>query len=35
MYAAILSIMIFSVLFIEALERVEVTLFRPEKRARS
>ncbi len=35
MYAAILSIMIFSVLFIEALERVEVTLFRPEKRATS
>ena len=35
MYAAILSIMVFSVLFIEALERVEVTLFRPEKRATS
>lgn len=35
MYAAILSIIIFSVLFIEFLERVEVTLFRPEKRARS
>lgn len=34
MYAAILSIMIFSVLFIEILERVEVTMFRPEKRAR-
>jgi ABC-type nitrate/sulfonate/bicarbonate transport system permease component len=34
MYAAILSIMIFSVAFIEVLERVEVTLFRPEKRAR-
>ena len=26
---------VFSVLFIEALERVEVTLFRPEKRARA
>jgi NitT/TauT family transport system permease protein len=35
MYAAILSIIVFSVLFIEALERIEVTLFRPEKRARS
>ena len=35
MYAAILSIILFSVLFIEFLERVEVTLFRPEKRARS
>lgn len=35
MYAAILSIIIFSVLFIEALERIEVTLFRPEKRARA
>ena len=35
MYAAILSIIVFSVLFIEALERVEVTLFRPEKRARA
>jgi NitT/TauT family transport system permease protein len=34
MYAAILSIILFSVLFIEVLERVEVTLFRPEKRAR-
>jgi NitT/TauT family transport system permease protein len=33
MYAAILSIMIFSVLFIELLERIEVTLFRPDKRA--
>ena len=33
MYAAILSIIVFSVLFIEVLERVEVTLFRPEKRA--
>jgi NitT/TauT family transport system permease protein len=31
----ILSIIVFSVLFIEALERIEVTLFRPEKRARS
>ena len=34
MYAAIFSIIVFSVLFIELLERVEVTLFRPEKRAR-
>jgi NitT/TauT family transport system permease protein len=34
MYAAILSIIVFSVLFIELLERVEVTVFRPEKRAR-
>jgi ABC-type nitrate/sulfonate/bicarbonate transport system permease component len=34
MYAAILSVIVFSVLFIEALEIVEVTLFRPEKRAR-
>ena len=33
MYAAIVSIIVFSVLFIEALERIEVTLFRPEKRA--
>ena len=33
MYAAILSIILFSVLFIELIERVEVTLFRPEKRA--
>jgi ABC-type nitrate/sulfonate/bicarbonate transport system permease component len=35
MYAAILSIMLFSVLFIEVLERIEITLFRPEKRARA
>jgi NitT/TauT family transport system permease protein len=35
MYAAIMSIMLFSVLFIEVLERIEVTVFRPEKRARS
>jgi ABC-type nitrate/sulfonate/bicarbonate transport system permease component len=35
MYAAILSIIVFSVLFIEVLERVEVTIFRPEKRAAS
>jgi NitT/TauT family transport system permease protein len=35
MYAAILSIMLFSVVFIELLERVEVTMFRPEKRARA
>jgi len=34
MYAAILSIIVFSVLFIEVLERIEVTVFRPEKRAR-
>jgi NitT/TauT family transport system permease protein len=34
MYAAILSIIVFSVLFIEVIERVEVTVFRPEKRAR-
>jgi NitT/TauT family transport system permease protein len=34
MYAAILSIIVFSVLFIEVLERVEVTMFRPEKRTR-
>jgi ABC-type nitrate/sulfonate/bicarbonate transport system permease component len=33
MYAAILAIIIFSVLFIEVLERIEVTLFRPEARA--
>lgn len=32
MYAAIFSIIVFSVLFIELLERIEVTLFRPEKR---
>jgi NitT/TauT family transport system permease protein len=32
MYAAIFSIIVFSVLFIEALEWIEVTLFRPEKR---
>lgn len=33
MYAAIFSIIVFSVLFIELLERIEVTVFRPEKRA--
>lgn len=33
MYAAIFSIIVFSVLFIELLERLEVTMFRPEKRA--
>jgi NitT/TauT family transport system permease protein len=33
MYAAILSIMVFSVLFIELLELIEVRVFRPEKRA--
>ncbi|MCZ8097453.1 MAG: ABC transporter permease subunit [Burkholderiales bacterium] len=32
MYAAILSIIVFAVLFIELLERIEVSLFRPEKR---
>jgi NitT/TauT family transport system permease protein len=32
MYAAIFSIIVFAVLFVEALERIEVTLFRPEKR---
>ena len=35
MYAAILSIMVFSVIFIETLEWFETTLFRPEKRASS
>lgn len=34
MYAAIVSIILFSVLFIELLEFAEVTLFRPEKRAK-
>lgn len=34
MYAAIFSVIAFSVLFIDVLERAEVTLFRPEKRAR-
>ncbi|MEQ8395495.1 ABC transporter permease [Thalassobaculum sp.] len=33
MYAAIFSIIVFSVLFIELVERMEITLFRPEKRA--
>jgi NitT/TauT family transport system permease protein len=33
MYAAIFSIIVFSVLFIELIERVEVTMFRPEKSA--
>lgn len=33
MYAAILSIIVFSVVFIEAIEQAEVILFRPEKRA--
>ncbi len=32
MYAAIASVMVLSVLFIEALERIEVAVFRPEKR---
>jgi len=35
MYAAIFAIIALSVLFISALEIVETTLFRPEKRARS
>jgi NitT/TauT family transport system permease protein len=35
MYAAILSIIIASVLFIEVLEAVEVAVFRPEKRTRA
>ena len=34
MYAAIFAIIVFSVLFIDVIERVEVALFRPEKRAR-
>jgi NitT/TauT family transport system permease protein len=34
MYAAIASIIAFSVLFIEFLEWLEVRLFRPDKRAR-
>ncbi len=33
MYAAIFSIIVLSVVFIEVLERIEITLFRPEKRA--
>jgi NitT/TauT family transport system permease protein len=33
MYAAIFSIIAFSVLFIDVIERAEVALFRPEKRA--
>jgi len=33
MYAAILSIIVFSVVFIGIMERLEVILFRPEKRA--
>jgi NitT/TauT family transport system permease protein len=33
MYAAIFAIIVFSVVFITLLERVETTLFRPEKRA--
>ena len=33
MYAAIFSIIVFSVLFIELLERLETGIFRPEKRA--
>lgn len=35
MYAAILSIIVVSVLFIELLEVIEVSVFRPEKRARA
>jgi NitT/TauT family transport system permease protein len=34
MYAAIFSIIVFAVLFVELVERAEVILFRPEKRAR-
>jgi ABC-type nitrate/sulfonate/bicarbonate transport system permease component len=34
MYAAILSIILFAVITVSTLERLEVTLFRPEKRAR-
>jgi len=34
MYSAILSVIVFSVLFIEFLEWIEVTVFRPEKRGR-
>lgn len=34
MYAAIFSVIVFAVLFIESLEWIETTLFRPEKRAR-
>ena len=34
MYAAIFAIIVASVLFIELIEWVELTLFRPEKRAR-
>jgi NitT/TauT family transport system permease protein len=34
MYAAIASIIVFSVLFIEALEKIEATIFRPDKRAK-
>lgn len=34
MYSAILSVILFSVLFIELLERIEVTVFRPEKRGK-
>jgi NitT/TauT family transport system permease protein len=33
MYAAIASVIILSALFLELLERIEVTLFRPERRA--
>ena len=35
MYAAILSIIIFSVITIELIERAEVIFFRPEKRTRA
>lgn len=33
MYAAIFSIIVLAVLFLEVLEKIEVTLFRPDKRA--
>jgi ABC-type nitrate/sulfonate/bicarbonate transport system permease component len=35
MYAAILSIIVVSVLFIEVLEAIEMSVFRPERRART
>ena len=35
MYAAIVAIILVAVLFIEVLEKIEVSIFRPEKRARA
>jgi NitT/TauT family transport system permease protein len=35
MYAAIFAIIVFSVVFIMLLERLEAVMFRPEKRATS